>query len=856
MINFEYQDNTRGWEEDLSKLPKSQSFSKKVTPGQETVPLCHTENLQEETQTITSAHLKRITFPNQNLEIVFNYANDRQDIGANQSVQRLSAINVLHKQAPLESYTFNNNDYFIGSDSPIPSYLNKRLKLNSITENLKNTSYLFEYNEEYRMPSYVSPDTDHWGYYNCAGNISLLPNTIPDAMSQLYHYSPFYLTADKETNPNSTKACALKKIIYPTGGFSQFTWEANVISYDSISELKNNSWNIYYDRNSYVPTQGESSFITYMRSLYVDDPGILSANIRMQAFNKYADGTVNINITGLGAGLPSGYYRVYLYKFMDNPMPGGRPLMPIPFDILNHPDCTQLSNNQNLIVSRGAYYLIILATNNPNVNYISCGVNYKELEMSHYIDKNVGGLRIKEINHGDGLISENTITHRYYYKRDFLTPGIGGEPAGYQRSSGKLFMDPYRSDYKYHYESKCAQSLVATSYMVDGQGEPYYFEGSHIGYGEVTEIVSDNSGCKITKFWNDEDIIKRDLVLSEHWYDKDKAVKKEVLNNYVSYSSFQNPVSRMNIRLVYSYRIPDLCDFCYILFSTLSPATTHGMWFGINKRVEKTYTATGTNFIRDSVLYYYDAASLGKHTFVTRKIFSNSDNAEVVETYKYAQDFTPSENFIKRMVSNHIINEPVEQVRKMNSVIIGAYYKKYLADNSKEIYECDFSKYPAINSGIDQYGNLLSNTYYRKRYSLDMDIYGNLLSVVKDGLFPTSFIYGYNNTRPVVAIENINYYQINPSIIANIRTHVFSESGQPHDISGDINFVKSSLGALYSDKNYLVNIYTYKPLVGITSITDPKGMTKYYEYDSSGHLQYIRDTDRKAIEQYDYHYKP
>lgn len=856
MIQFEYQDNPLGWNEDVSTLPKSQSFSKRTSPGEEKLPFCHSENLQEEVQTITSAHLIKITFPTQNLNIVFNYANDRQDIGAEQSVKRLAGIDIYHGEKLIKSYTLINNAYFIGSDSVPIAYLNKRLRLNSITNNIDNTSYTFEYYDEYQMPSYISPDTDHWGFYNSAGNNSLLPNTIPEEMSQTHYISTTDLTANKETNPNSVKACALKKITYPTGGSSQFTWETNVISYDSISESKKKLWDIYYERNNYTPSWAETSFINHMKSLYVDDPDIQSARIRMKAYNKNQNGPIDISIAGVNPGV-SGYYSVYLYKFMDEIMPEGiPPLTPLPFDIMNHPDCRKLSNNQTLTIDRGAYYLILLATNNPNVSYMSAKVNFEEDEQIRYIDKNVGGIRTKEIKHMDDLSPENVVTHQYYYKRDFLVSHRVGEPVSYQRSSSKLFLNPYYSDYKYHYELKCAQSIVATSYLVNNQGEPHHSEGSHIGYSEVSEIISDSNGFKTTKFWNEEDVTRRNLVMSEHWYYNTNIIIKEILNSYASNSSFQSPFQRLNIRLVHSYRIPDQFDILDILFSTLSPTEYYNGWFYKNKTIEKRYTEGGVNFVRDSVLYYYDSATSGKHSFLTRKRSFNSDKSEVIETYKYALDFTPSGNFIKQMVDNHIVNEPIEYIRKEKSAIVTAYYKKYITNNSRDIYECDFSKYPAISFGIDEYGNLTSSTFYKKRYSLNLDASGNLLSINKEDISPTSFIYGYNNTKTIVAIENIDYSQISTAILSSIRNHTFSESGQVGDIIADINFVKSSLGSLYKDKNCLITIYTYKPLVGVTSMTNPLEATIFFEYDLSGRLQYIKDNNGKVIEHYKYHFKP
>jgi hypothetical protein len=49
--------------------------------------------------------------------------------------------------------------------------------------------------------------------------------------------------------------------------------------------------------------------------------------------------------------------------------------------------------------------------------------------------------------------------------------------------------------------------------------------------------------------------------------------------------------------------------------------------------------------------------------------------------------------------------------------------------------------------------------------------------------------------------------------------------------------------------------YTYDPMVGMTSMTDAKGMTTYYEYDSFKRLSNIKDKEGNIIKHFDYRYK-
>jgi YD repeat-containing protein len=51
----------------------------------------------------------------------------------------------------------------------------------------------------------------------------------------------------------------------------------------------------------------------------------------------------------------------------------------------------------------------------------------------------------------------------------------------------------------------------------------------------------------------------------------------------------------------------------------------------------------------------------------------------------------------------------------------------------------------------------------------------------------------------------------------------------------------------------MMTTYTYDPLIGMTSETDPNGKTTYYEYDSFGRLNAVRDNNHNLIKEYSYH---
>ena len=53
----------------------------------------------------------------------------------------------------------------------------------------------------------------------------------------------------------------------------------------------------------------------------------------------------------------------------------------------------------------------------------------------------------------------------------------------------------------------------------------------------------------------------------------------------------------------------------------------------------------------------------------------------------------------------------------------------------------------------------------------------------------------------------------------------------------------------------MITTYTYDPLVGVTSITDSRGYTIFYEYDDFNRLKAVRDDEGNLVSDYNYNYR-
>ncbi|HLP65509.1 RHS repeat domain-containing protein [Flavobacterium sp.] len=109
-----------------------------------------------------------------------------------------------------------------------------------------------------------------------------------------------------------------------------------------------------------------------------------------------------------------------------------------------------------------------------------------------------------------------------------------------------------------------------------------------------------------------------------------------------------------------------------------------------------------------------------------------------------------------------------------------------------------------------------------------------------------SYIWGYNKTQPIAKIENATYAQVS-SYVSNLQT--LSNGTDEANLISALNALRTAL------PNAMITTITYIPLVGVHTITDPKGDVQTYEYDTFGRLKAVYDKDGYKLAENDYHYK-
>jgi YD repeat-containing protein len=204
----------------------------------------------------------------------------------------------------------------------------------------------------------------------------------------------------------------------------------------------------------------------------------------------------------------------------------------------------------------------------------------------------------------------------------------------------------------------------------------------------------------------------------------------------------------------------------------------------------------------------------------------------------YPQDM-PLDGVMASMINKNVISPVIEK-------------KKYLINGTNQqlltTTHNDFTILPNdIVRPSDVKFSTGNNSLETRIQFNSYDIYGNVLEEQRSNDVKEVYLWGYNSIYPVARVTGSDYVTVNS---------VVNQSQIDAAVSNDAS-LRSVLNALRTDprtNKALVTTYTYAPLIGMTSQTDPAGRTTYYEYDGLGRLKIVRDQNQNIVSKYCYNY--
>ncbi|EAY24080.1 hypothetical protein [Microscilla marina] len=192
----------------------STTIAKSIESYQYALGACSKNNASIHTPSETNINGQELAYIESSLmKVVFNTDSQvRLDLANRKALKTIEVYDKQDLHHPIKTIQLEQG--YFGN--------NVHLKLNKVTEYDKNLQpkppYVFEYYEELPVPDRMSKSQDHWGFYNGASNTTLIP--------QLTSGQP-YGNANRNPDFEATRTTVLKKMTYPTGGYTAFEYEQN-----------------------------------------------------------------------------------------------------------------------------------------------------------------------------------------------------------------------------------------------------------------------------------------------------------------------------------------------------------------------------------------------------------------------------------------------------------------------------------------------------------------------------------------------------------------------------------------------------------------------------------------------------
>lgn len=837
-------------------------------------------------------HLSKIVFSEGRDSIVFKAQTARQDF-AGKSLDRIEIYGdgALTKAFNLNySYTESLDEtnmlaHFNKSNGSFSQYF-FRMFLASVEEEGSNGAklppYEFTYDSQV-LPSMFSSRQDYWGYYNGA--------TDNGPFTRIYEYGNY--TPDRRVDTLKSEAGILKEIKYPTGGKTRLTYEHNRGSVPAdFSSLKIPSINpgsqdevtIDLDKTDFPYNSGTQSYTPYSVTLPYETR--VTFNIGC------------MSLSHVNNPLPPDVTCLFYFLLDGNQVAIGEDFV---FTTGNQQTYSGSSTIQVIPISHpqvsSTLHLDPLQTFDISISY-----DLPDIRANLFGP----GKRIKRIENisqaGDTITKE----FEYVFPLDTIYGGASNNPSG-----SIIGLPAYINT-----TASNANGLSTMTHYNDATSAYGNYQPNSIGYSSVIEYYGtkeNNIGKTEYTFTNMMDSGGDYWEFPYHpptdneWLRgkpiRTRIFKKEENGDYGLVKEVYNKYLYGNNEYTADYELPGFRDLNFVF---TPEGTEHGWYTNITDSIQKTRTNYKLPmFMRSSIIstggdplnsttwryriyhltggtqhllrtteknyndagviesittrsYNYDKHYQVKSTSVTD---SRGDTIETINYYPAEvllvsdlgyENITTSElSAIVQMqvpdtnnpTKTHQLATPIQVETKKNNVVQSVVRTNFNIESSGLV----------LPKGVETakgMGTLQDRIQYHEYYAN-----GNVKEVSKTDGTHIVYIWGYDQTVPVAKIENATASQVD-SYISGIQNASNNDNDRTEGTAGNEGALRTALANLRSAlPNAQMTSFTYDPLIGVTSITDPRGRTIYYHYDSFNRLQFVKDHDGNVVSKTEYNYK-
>ncbi|SNR17633.1 RHS repeat domain-containing protein [Tenacibaculum jejuense] len=758
-------------------------------------------------------------------------------------------------------------------------------KVSQVSKDLNNKlEHVFTYDKTNIPPCRRSAAQDYWGFYNGeTTNKSLTPPYYIPNVNTIYVDG-----AKRGVNPSKSNFGILKKITYPTKGYTEFDYENNMINGEgSIEEdplLEYSTDEVMITGDELIDWESPlSPRATYEADFTIDNPQNEVLNNR----NPNGGSIVSFVIQFPGCDISNGANNCARFMLVNTS---------------NGQIIDVHTNGRSFYLPNGTYKIRASFNQDPanyqdfifiaKWNIISnSGTGASPESYNRY----VGGLRVKEIRDYPSA-SLPPLVKKYKY-----IEGVNSEV-----SSGSLFGKPnfsFTDVIQYDYNGSDPRGFSYSKQFLylkvssTSNMQQVTHSGSFVGYKNVIEETNDPSRTGYTEYkfshaadeYNlinsrnetsinfsgfDNNLISanteeensfpyipteskevyRGLLL--HLLQYKKTEDRFILVNKKSFNYTDEPFKSNNILPKYSSAIKwgnnitsnetygATNGVLYNRAQNLKQYNVLSSWYQLSGEKEINYDSNGQNPVTIETEYSYDNPN---HLLTTKTSTTNSKGEVMISTTKYAHDVNDN-----RLITENRIAEPleVETKKKIGNTTVALSKQKTIYSDDHNISGIYLPKNIRASKGTQPIEDRI--VYH----SYDSD--GNPTEVSKKDGTHIVYIWGYRQTQPIAKIEGVDLSALSKTTIENLQDLSDSDDDRTLGYQGKEGDLREALDALRSLPELSkaqITTYTYDPLIGVTSITDPRGYVMYYEYDNFNRLKLIKDASGNLIQETKYNYK-
>lgn len=727
----------------------------------------------------------------------------------------------------LANFTYQKNTHYVNNDTSKPYKICKLTEINSlgfgsIGFDYTYTSYLEgTINDPYRINSIILKDDaaqqiskyafeytmDHYPSRRVLNKIIKYNKSNVAQEETIFEYfedttvTPVdYNEMEYKCDQNNIESFyspvpatgSLRKVIMPTGGVVEYTFEPNEYYKD-------------INLNPYIFNNQDYQYVSYISQL--------SFNYNWSSGSDQYTYTVPINLnnpssnrTIIAVMTAESLQNDPSNPFIDpNPNPGGPHNLGTNYKINDNwgEECYMIND----LDSKISVKKFILNSGNNTVKFTSAGQGiikfyelvtlpppYKKAKKEKHLGFRIAN--VKYFESANDTTPQKAISYNY---DDFIDP---------MKSSGEKINN-------YSFQNSIYEYVVYKNVKVDNSEDGYtkYYYKTPNDFPTTTTTI--NGGTVISiNYYN---MTRSGILQKKEVYNKQNVlVAEDIFNNILDY-----------------------LPYYYVLGGDKYARPSYLKKQEIITRIKNT---NSSDFIQKKLFVEYNLKNFSPELIIE----TSSDGSIIEKTIAYPNHFTVGGSPYDKLFNANMITQPIFIEEKKDGKLTSSIRTKY--DNANSLNPTSII---GTNPNDNSEETLVTYDSYDSKGNLQQ--YTTNIDPITGTGNPVTIIWGYNQTLPIAKVEGATLANI--GMLAN---NIVSKSDLDTDASTE-NTLKSALNNFRTStslKNFMITTYTYDPLIGITSVTPPNGVTELYYYDDNNQLIMVKDVNGNIVKENKYHYKP